>query len=267
MEALIDRLNSFGGVFVDFAGGMLVQSCLLIAVLLVANFLLKNKVRAVVRYFIWMLVLVKLLLPTGLSSPIGVGNVIGDKLTNAEAITGQYGLKYSPSIDEEFSPPPRAEFPAITDNDTHLPPIHPSELDSRTALPVTWQAAVFLAWAAAVSALILLLLQRAVFVNGLVRQGKEANSALNDALDWCREQLGMRKNVGIKLSANATSPAVCGLFRPVILLPENLASKLGANELRAVLFHELVHIKRGDLWINLVQTLLQIFYFYNRLIL
>ena len=38
------------------------------------------------------------------------------------------------------------------------------------------------------------------------------------------------------------------------------------TDLQAVLFHELAHVKRGDLWINLVQTLLQIVYFYNPLL-
>jgi bla regulator protein BlaR1 len=59
---------------------------------------------------------------------------------------------------------------------------------------------------------------------------------------------------------------VCGLFRPVILVPHELAPSLGSRHLRAVLLHELGHIKRGDLWVNLIQTCLQTFYFYNPLL-
>ena len=33
--------------------------------------------------------------------------------------------------------------------------------------------------------------------------------------------------------------------------------------MRAVLLHELAHIRRGDLWAGHLQTTLQIFYFYN----
>jgi hypothetical protein len=40
-------------------------------------------------------------------------------------------------------------------------------------------------------------------------------------------------------------------------------ASLDAGQLRAVLLHELAHIKRGDLWMNLAQTILQIVYFYN----
>jgi beta-lactamase regulating signal transducer with metallopeptidase domain len=78
--------------------------------------------------------------------------------------------------------------------------------------------------------------------------------------------MGIKHEVRLKVSANAASPAVCGLFRPVILVPANLGRKLGSRDLRAVLLHELAHIKRGDLWVNLAQTVLQIAYFYNPLL-
>ena len=78
--------------------------------------------------------------------------------------------------------------------------------------------------------------------------------------------MGIKGSVGLKVSAAASSPAVCGLVRPTVLVPQNLGSSLGAGHLRTVLLHELAHIKRGDLWVNLVQTLLQIVYFYNPLL-
>ncbi len=43
-------------------------------------------------------------------------------------------------------------------------------------------------------------------------------------------------------------------------------SSLSPSQLRAVLLHELAHIKRGDLWVNFAQTVLQIIYFYNPLL-
>jgi beta-lactamase regulating signal transducer with metallopeptidase domain len=41
---------------------------------------------------------------------------------------------------------------------------------------------------------------------------------------------------------------------------------LATPQLRSVLLHELAHIRRGDLWINLLQTLLQIAYLYHPLL-
>jgi len=120
-----------------------------------------------------------------------------------------------------------------------------------------------LAWLAIFAALGLLLLQRAIYVRSLVAKAKDANSLMNDVLEDCRKRINVRRKVGLKVSADATSPAVCGLFSPVILVPQNLAPGLSMEHLRIVLLHELAHIKRGDLWVNLAQTLLQIIYFYN----
>jgi type II secretory pathway component GspD/PulD (secretin) len=78
--------------------------------------------------------------------------------------------------------------------------------------------------------------------------------------------MGIKQRVRLKLSTNAGSPAVCGLWRPVILIPQALAEKLTPVQLRAVLFHELAHIQRGDVWVNVAQTLLQIFYWWHPLL-
>ncbi len=47
------------------------------------------------------------------------------------------------------------------------------------------------------------------------------------------------------------------------MIPAALVDKLSPEGLRAILIHELAHIKRGDLWVNSIQTFLQIVYFYN----
>ena len=53
MNAMFEHINSAGLTFVKFAVPMLVQSSVLIAILLLADFLLRKRVRAVFRYCIW----------------------------------------------------------------------------------------------------------------------------------------------------------------------------------------------------------------------
>jgi type II secretory pathway component GspD/PulD (secretin) len=62
------------------------------------------------------------------------------------------------------------------------------------------------------------------------------------------------------------SPAVCGLFRPVVLLPQSLIERLTPDQLRAVLLHEFIHLRRRDIWVNCAQTLLQIVYWWHPLL-
>jgi len=274
MNAILEQINSVGLKFVEFALPMFVQSVVLILILLLADFVLRKKVRAVFRYWIWLLVLVKLILPTSLSSPMSLGYFFGDRLSCVNK------TETPPEPQAQFEEPETANVPPFIDltnieadqSTKAAPPVRPEAepavISPATppAIPVTplsWQGTVFLTWLTVVIAMILLLLQRVIFVRGLVAQAKEADGVIAGTLESCHSCILVKRKVGIKVSANAAGPAVCGLFRPVILVPQNLASSLTSDQLRAVLLHELAHIKRADLFVNLVQTLLQIIYFYN----
>ncbi len=277
MNAILELINSAGLKFVEFAQPMFVQSVVLIVILLLADFALRKKIRAVFRYWIWLLVLVKLVLPTSLSSPLSLGYFFGDRLTYVDTSESPAEPQVSfaelkpvnvpPFIDltnieaDKFTPAappiiPEAE-PAVTS---------PANAPAISVTPLSWQGAVFLVWLTVVMAMILLLLQRVIFVKGLVAQAKKANGVMADMLESCRSSMSVKRKLVLKISANAASPAVCGLFRPVILVPQNLASSLTTDQLRAVLLHELAHIRRGDLFVNLAQTVLQIIYFYHPLL-
>ena len=236
MNAIVQLLNTAGRAFVDFAVPMLIQSSLLILILLVVDAVLRKRVRAVFRYWIWMLVLVKLVLPPSLWSPVSVGTWLGDKLevsTTAlleaprlpspeEQGRDALATRLSPAV-TNFPSRPQPVFvepPAM--NPAMAPPSPlPTEAansvtstDHPPALSLNWQGLVLLVWMAVVTVLLLLLAQRTFFVQGLVAQGEEAGRAMLGELDRCRQHLGLPKPISLRLSPNAASPAICGLLRP-----------------------------------------------------
>ncbi|HEX9048631.1 MAG TPA: hypothetical protein VF988_16505 [Verrucomicrobiae bacterium] len=71
MNAVIETLDRWGSFFTGLAWPMLWQSSLLIVVVWALDYLLARKVRAAVRYALWLVVLVKLLLPPALALPTG----------------------------------------------------------------------------------------------------------------------------------------------------------------------------------------------------
>jgi len=58
-------------------------------------------------------------------------------------------------------------------------------------------------------------------------------------------------------------PHVTGLLRPMILLPACVLGNLSPRELELILTHELAHIRRHDLWVNLLQRLAETVLFFN----
>lgn len=288
MNTILQQINLAGMKFVEFALPMLTQSVILILFVLLIDFFIRKKVRAVFRYWIWMLVLVKLVLPTSLTSPLSLGRLIGNRLTYVDRIntnskpriklTENSPVNVPMYIDldniesDRFTPRTAAIISRTESTDVKIipkvgpNPSQPAKASPASLTPLSWQGVVLLIWLAAVITMSSLLLQRAIFVKGLLKQALPANNLMNEALEYCFEHMGVKRKVGLKVSFNATSPAVCGLFRPVILLPQNLGPNLGSSHLRTVMMHELAHIKRGDLWINTIQVVLQIIYLYNPLL-
>jgi hypothetical protein len=67
----------------------------------------------------------------------------------------------------------------------------------------------------------------------------------------------------IQLSQRITEAVAVGFFKPLILLPVAWITELPADMLDAVIAHELAHIRRGDLWINLLQRMVETLLFYH----
>jgi membrane fusion protein (multidrug efflux system) len=60
-----------------------------------------------------------------------------------------------------------------------------------------------------------------------------------------------------------TIPVVVGILRPMILLPLGVTAELDAEQLLVILAHEMAHIRRFDLLVNVLQRLLETVLFFH----
>ncbi len=270
MDQLVTFLNASGRWFCQYAGAMFVQTGILIAALLFVDLFIHKRVRAALRYWMWMLVFVKLLLPPTLALPTGIGYWRGQDIPAVAP-----GME-EPLPARTLDAPAHESVAAVPEMAVDVSPVSVSDASRPVDVPAsitldrgptpTWQAVVFVVWLVGLLVFGLLLVQRASFVRGLVAQSVPADGSLLEKLEQCAQQIGASREIELRISPNTFSPAVCGLVHPVILLPATLLEKLSGENLRVVLIHELAHIKRGDLWVNLAQTVLQVLYFYNPLV-
>ena len=72
MNTIISLLNQSGASAMHFAGSMMWQASLVIGIVFLLDLLLQNRARAALRYALWLLVLVKLVLPPSLALPTGI---------------------------------------------------------------------------------------------------------------------------------------------------------------------------------------------------
>ena len=82
-------------------------------------------------------------------------------------------------------------------------------------------------------------------------------------LDRLRASLRVSKPVALLETCLAEVPVVIGYLRPVILIPVGVLANLPAEQVEAILSHELAHIRRHDYLVNLLQTVVEGFLFYH----
>jgi hypothetical protein len=100
------------------------------------------------------------------------------------------------------------------------------------------------------------------------RRLRLASTCVTDA-DWLAmvarqaRRLGLKTAPAIAYCTRISVPVVVGIAKPLVLLPVSLATGLTPNQLESLLAHELAHIRRYDLAVNLLQRLIEVVLFFH----
>jgi beta-lactamase regulating signal transducer with metallopeptidase domain len=81
------------------------------------------------------------------------------------------------------------------------------------------------------------------------------------------ERLGKQMKIDalplVFLSRQVAEAMAVGLVRPLVLIPAAWATEMPLDMLEAVIAHELAHLRRRDLWVNLLQRIVETLLFYH----
>ncbi len=86
---------------------------------------------------------------------------------------------------------------------------------------------------------------------------------LISALENVRGKMRLATPVVVSISNKVSGPMLVGWIKPVILFPVGLINALTPQEVEAIIAHELAHVKRHDWLINLVQSLIEVAFYYH----
>ncbi|WP_113924008.1 M56 family metallopeptidase [Cognataquiflexum aquatile] len=95
------------------------------------------------------------------------------------------------------------------------------------------------------------------------KQHDPVASVWQQVLDKQLTSLQMSKPVQLLKSIHVDVPMTYGVWKPVILIPAGLFFQLSPLQLEAILAHELAHIKRHDYLVNLIQSVLEVVFFFH----
>lgn len=255
MTPLFELLDLLSHRALAFARPAVVQSSLLVLTLLLTERILRHKLRPAVRYALWLLVPIKLLLPPSLALPTGIGYWLPrPAMASPQAPPAAAVDRESPNSLRYFTPTDPPATPSTPRPAASNP--GPIQVPGRSGF-------LLLGWLAGAAGLLAWIAARTHALKRLTRQATPAPEDVVRLGETVRQQLRLSRPVPIRLTSRGHSPALCGLWRPVVLIPRALLERLQPDQLRAVLLHELAHARRGDLWINTLQTLLQIVWWWH----
>jgi beta-lactamase regulating signal transducer with metallopeptidase domain len=99
---------------------------------------------------------------------------------------------------------------------------------------------------------------------GFVRRGTSSVPTEWQArFEKLRDELRVKKFVTLLRSSLVKVPCVVGWMKPVILVPVSMFTSLDPSEIEMILVHELAHVRRYDVLINIVQTAMETLFFFN----
>jgi beta-lactamase regulating signal transducer with metallopeptidase domain len=236
MNVLIPTLSSWGDSWCALAAAVFWQSTILIGALLLLDFFLTRRLAPSTRYLLWLLVLVKLVMPPSFAAPSGVAWWLRPAIkTVPSPRLSAHGVKVvvSPAANR-FVPPPLANKSA--------------------SQSLRWPGAALLLQGAGSVAMCLLLLRHTRKLRRLIATSHAPKPVIRDLFQQTKQRCGCRGRLRLLVTNSTVSPALYGLFRPVVVLPMSVIERLTTSELEAILVHEIQHFRRGDVWISLVQT-------------
>jgi beta-lactamase regulating signal transducer with metallopeptidase domain len=251
-DLLVTFLNAAGQTALVVGLRMTLQAALLTGLMLAIDRVLRDRARAALRCGLWMLLVVKFLLPTDLLSPTALAYWIAPQLVSPIRALGSVDqVDGGGAIVSEVP----VSVPAVTTDFRPTPP----QLRGTGGLLLVWVGGSmgFGLWAWA----------RGRAVARSLRATTEAPEAVRAMLAETAADLGLRGPLPrVLLTDTQQGPALCGLLRPVILLPRGLIEQLDSQALRLVLRHELIHLARRDLGWNLLQVCVQVVWWWHPLV-
>ncbi len=232
------------------------SGALLILVLLLIKPLVRDRLSKRWQYYIWLVVLARLLLPFAPEGSLmeTVFSPEGERPLQRE-IGPKPGIIVSPIPPVETKP---VDNPPIQ---YEVPPV-PVETGTVT---VNWGRFLLILW---LGTALLLLMRKITAYQSFVRYLKAGCTEVMDLaqlnqLAQVEEKIGVNRPVELYINPLAASPMLLGFFRPCIVLP---VADLPEEDFQYTVLHELIHYRHRDLCYKWLVQLTVCLHWFNPLV-
>lgn len=126
-----------------------------------------------------------------------------------------------------------------------------------------WIAYVILCWLAGVVVMTGRMAWIVARLQRLLRMPEIADGQIRQLVDELRQRMRIGRLVRVVDSYEGFGPAAFGFVRPIMVLPISMISGLPPETVRAIVAHELAHVRRNDYVFNLAQMVIESVFYFN----
>ncbi len=231
---------------------------IIIILLLSVKKCLPNRLSDRVYHMMWLLVLIRLMIPFEIESPYSITSIFPE----ASSIFNYYSQEYISSQ---------------ADGDTGTVILNNNEFQvsdgeyynkEKTGAYSLWNPGLLgIVWLTGVAAIALF--AATMIIRFKCRSRKFArvyDPQITELMQQCCVRLGIKKDIPLYMDAYFRSPCIAGIFNPSIYLPGDICSQINRQQLEHVLLHELAHYKRKDLICSLCTAMAAMLHWFNPLV-
>jgi Zn-dependent protease with chaperone function len=257
MTSAIGGFNRLATTWAGLAWAVTWQSALLVGVFAMIALAMRRSSPAL-RYGLWQVAAIKLLV-----MPLwGIAIALPDLPRRAAGLHSEAGPHARPS----HEPGARLGDRARSLGGSAAAGGRPleTEADRPRIARIEWPAWLLVGWGLVVAGQVAANARQRNRLERLLRRCTPAGEpALLELVAELSDRIGLRRPPEVLIADDEGSPFVCGLRRPALVLPRGLAGSLDPDSLRAVLVHELAHLRRRDLVWDWIPAIARILYFFH----
>ncbi|WP_068774024.1 M56 family metallopeptidase [Paenibacillus sp. FJAT-26967] len=261
-------------VFFDWVIRASLMASVLVVLIVMIKWLLRNKLQPKWHYLLWLPVVIRLVLPWAPESSYSVYNLlpIKQQLSN-ESLMGSLDdisnlYERRNQLKNNVDSP--SEWTLKGSSDVHsaanVPEkqVHAKQSFEDLLSTITLRDILLFGWLLGVIVLSLVTLIANINVyRRIKKQPNVTNPAVLQVFEQCKRQMSVKQPILLTETDAVPSPAVYGFMKPRILLSRSLIRSMDADQFRYIFNHELAHIKRRDVAMNWLMHVLVILHWFN----
>ncbi|MEN1938512.1 M56 family metallopeptidase [Paenibacillus sp. 102] len=267
----IDMLvNSYLPNFFDWLIETSLMASVLVGVILCVKVLLRSKLTPRWQYMLWIILIVRLLLPWSpdssysiyslMSYSSGVSDIFQKDDSSA---TLQEAVQENKNIDATtFNTKEDSSVSNAVHTEKENEEIYTKKKETDATFSF-YKIALYIWLLGAITLAIITCIMNGRLLLYIKKQPSITDAKIVGIFENCRKSMAIKQQIPLRLAGEISSPTVFGFFRSTVLLSTKHMKVLDEKQLQYIFYHELSHIRRRDVAVNWLMYSLLILNWFN----